>query len=97
LFDAPVSDNRSRFLELDLRACGCFLFAPVRPAAVWRSQPGRTQTDPEWAGPKDGLQWVAVYPLPLWRYPMTNSDAAERPDSSPAWMINYVPVILWQR
>src|SRR4051812_11826684 len=28
---------------------------------------------------------------------MTNSDAAERPDSSPAWMINYVPVILWQR
>ena len=28
---------------------------------------------------------------------MTNSDLAERPDSSPAWMINYVPVILWQR
>src|SRR2546423_4089251 len=28
---------------------------------------------------------------------MTNSDTAERPDSSPAWMINYVPVILWQR
>src|SRR3954447_14367543 len=28
---------------------------------------------------------------------MTNSDAAERPDSSPAWMINYLPVILWQR
>jgi uncharacterized protein involved in exopolysaccharide biosynthesis len=28
---------------------------------------------------------------------MTNSDMAERPDSSPAWMINYLPVILWQR
>src|SRR5436309_2319476 len=28
---------------------------------------------------------------------MTNSDTAERADSSPAWMINYLPVILWQR
>src|SRR5947209_7516509 len=28
---------------------------------------------------------------------MTNPDAAERPESSPAWMINYLPVILWQR
>ena len=28
---------------------------------------------------------------------MTNTDTAERPDSSPAWMINYLPVILWQR
>jgi succinoglycan biosynthesis transport protein ExoP len=28
---------------------------------------------------------------------MTNSDTADRPDSSPAWMINYLPIILWQR
>ena len=28
---------------------------------------------------------------------MTSSDTADRPDSSPAWMINYVPIILWQR
>ena len=28
---------------------------------------------------------------------MSKSEAAERPDSSPAWMINYLPVILWQR
>lgn len=28
---------------------------------------------------------------------MTNSDLAERPDSSPAWMINYLPIIVWQR
>lgn len=28
---------------------------------------------------------------------MTNPDSAERPDSSPAWMINYLPIILWQR
>jgi succinoglycan biosynthesis transport protein ExoP len=28
---------------------------------------------------------------------MTDQDTAERPDSSPAWMINYLPVILWQR
>ena len=28
---------------------------------------------------------------------MTNLDGAERRESSPAWMINYVPVILWQR
>ena len=28
---------------------------------------------------------------------MTNSELAERPDSSPAWMINYLPIILWQR
>src|SRR5437764_8341735 len=28
---------------------------------------------------------------------MTSSDMAERADSSPAWMINYLPVILWQR
>lgn len=28
---------------------------------------------------------------------MTNSDLAERPESSPAWMINYLPIILWQR
>lgn len=28
---------------------------------------------------------------------MTYSDAAERPASSPAWMINYLPIILWQR
>ena len=28
---------------------------------------------------------------------MTDSESAERPDSSPAWMINYLPVILWQR
>src|SRR3954447_12581019 len=28
---------------------------------------------------------------------MTSTDTAERPDSSPAWMINYLPVILWQR
>jgi len=28
---------------------------------------------------------------------MTSSDLGERPDSSPAWMINYLPVILWQR
>src|SRR5438309_9624448 len=28
---------------------------------------------------------------------MTNTDTAERADSSPAWMINYLPVSLWQR
>lgn len=28
---------------------------------------------------------------------MTNSELAEGPGSSPAWMINYLPVILWQR
>src|SRR4029078_4315148 len=28
---------------------------------------------------------------------MTSSDTADRPDSSPAWMFNYVPIILWQR
>src|SRR6476646_332701 len=28
---------------------------------------------------------------------MTNTELADRPDSSPAWMINYLPVILWQR
>ncbi len=28
---------------------------------------------------------------------MTSTDTAERADSSPAWMINYLPVILWQR
>jgi uncharacterized protein involved in exopolysaccharide biosynthesis len=28
---------------------------------------------------------------------MTNSDTADRPDSSPTWMINYLPIILWQR
>src|SRR3954449_4698160 len=28
---------------------------------------------------------------------MTTSDAAERADTSPAWMINYLPIILWQR
>ena len=28
---------------------------------------------------------------------MTNADTVERADSSPAWMINYLPVILWQR
>src|SRR3954451_12670852 len=28
---------------------------------------------------------------------MTSSETADRPDSSPAWMINYVPIILWQR
>jgi succinoglycan biosynthesis transport protein ExoP len=28
---------------------------------------------------------------------MTNSETTERADSSPAWMINYLPVILWQR
>src|SRR3954454_20076498 len=28
---------------------------------------------------------------------MTTPDAADRPDSSPAWMINYLPIILWQR
>lgn len=28
---------------------------------------------------------------------MTNLDTAERRDSSPAWMINYLPVIIWQR
>jgi len=28
---------------------------------------------------------------------MTSLDVAERPDSSPTWMINYLPIILWQR
>src|SRR5881409_4059676 len=28
---------------------------------------------------------------------MTSMETAERTDSSPAWMINYLPVILWQR
>ena len=28
---------------------------------------------------------------------MTNSETIERADSSPAWMINYLPLILWQR
>ena len=28
---------------------------------------------------------------------MSSTDTAERADSSPAWMINYLPVILWQR
>ena len=28
---------------------------------------------------------------------MTNSELADRPESSPAWMINYLPIILWQR
>jgi len=28
---------------------------------------------------------------------MTSSDTVERHESSPAWMINYVPIILWQR
>src|SRR5437764_15107990 len=28
---------------------------------------------------------------------MTNTDTAERADTSPAWMINYLPIILWQR
>src|SRR5947208_10599356 len=28
---------------------------------------------------------------------MTSTDTAERADNYPAWMINYVPVILWQR
>jgi succinoglycan biosynthesis transport protein ExoP len=28
---------------------------------------------------------------------MTDSQTAERPDASPAWMINYLPVILWHR
>src|SRR6478672_2699580 len=28
---------------------------------------------------------------------MTSLDAADRPDSSPTWMINYLPTILWQR
>ena len=28
---------------------------------------------------------------------MTYPDSPERTDSSPAWMINYVPIILWQR
>ena len=28
---------------------------------------------------------------------MTSSDTGDRPESSPAWMINYLPIILWQR
>ena len=28
---------------------------------------------------------------------MTNAENYDRPDSSPAWIINYLPVILWQR
>src|SRR5438270_6714382 len=28
---------------------------------------------------------------------MTSTDTAERADTSPAWMINYLPIILWQR
>jgi uncharacterized protein involved in exopolysaccharide biosynthesis len=28
---------------------------------------------------------------------MTSLDGADRPDSSPTWMINYLPIILWQR
>ena len=28
---------------------------------------------------------------------MTITDTADRPESSPAWMINYLPIILWQR
>src|SRR4051794_16220093 len=28
---------------------------------------------------------------------MSNTDTTERVDPSPAWMINYLPVILWQR
>jgi len=28
---------------------------------------------------------------------MSNADSLERTDSSPAWMINYLPIILWQR
>ena len=28
---------------------------------------------------------------------MSNADTTERTDSSPAWMINYLPIILWQR
>ena len=28
---------------------------------------------------------------------MTSTDTADRPESSPAWMINYLPIILWQR
>src|SRR6476659_1810171 len=28
---------------------------------------------------------------------MTNAENYDRPDSSPAWMINYLPAILWQR
>src|SRR3954467_5105551 len=28
---------------------------------------------------------------------MINTETADRPHSSPAWMINYLPIILWQR
>ena len=28
---------------------------------------------------------------------MTSLDTADRPESSPTWMINYLPIILWQR